>query len=194
MNIREYYPSDFRHDIIRFMPDKHLPYFGHSWHIDCRGLEKVLPEHRAPFLVCLYFTVLADQAMHAYYPAYYQRFEALTRYPKFCHGLGQFQKNPRNILLSPIEHKLLKKEDVDALLSDGMKLLVDEVINFCTQHMPEIHPQEFFDKLLNDPDVQIPLIIVLADPAMKTDTGVLAYEAMRQAVKERVKGKPTTDR
>jgi hypothetical protein len=57
--------------------------------------------------------------------------------------------------------------------------------------MPEINPDEFFEKLLYDPDVQIPLIVVLANPEMKTDTGVLAYEAMKKAVQEKVKERPT---
>jgi hypothetical protein len=57
--------------------------------------------------------------------------------------------------------------------------------------MPQINPDEFFEKLLYDPDVQIPLILVLANPEMKTDKGVLAYEAMKKAVQETVKEKPT---
>ena len=190
MNIKQYYQSQFRHDIARFMPDPNVPYFGHSWHVDCPGLESVSASNRAPFLICLYFTVLVDQAMHAHYRAHYSRFEGLTRYPKFCHGLGQFQKNPRGILLMPIEKGFLAKEEVDVLLPEGMRLFVDEVLDFFSQHMPEINPDEFFEKLLYDPDVQIPLIVVLANPEMKTDTGVLAYEAMKKAVQEKVKEKP----
>jgi hypothetical protein len=58
--------------------------------------------------------------------------------------------------------------------------------------MPEINPGEFFERLLYDPDVQIPLIVVLANPEMNSDTGVLAYEAMKKAVQEKIREKPTT--
>ena len=190
MTIKEYYQSNFRRDIVQVIPDPQVPYFGHSWHLDCRGLENVAPSDRAQFLICLYFTVLVDQAMHAHFRMYYSKFESLTRYPKFCHGLGQFQKNPRNILLAPIERGMVKKQEIDGLLKDGMLLFVDEVVDFFTRHMPEIMPEQFFDKLLYDPDVQIPLIVILANPDMKTDTGVIAYEALKQAVEEKIKEKP----
>ena len=192
MNIRQYYQLRFRHDIARLIPNPRIAYFGHSWQVDCRGLENVPASDRAPFLVCLYFTVLVDQAMYAHYRTHYHEFEALTRYPKFCHGLGQFQKNPRNILLAPTEKGLVPKEEVDALLVEGMRLFVDEVVDFFSHHMPEINLGEFFERLLYDPDVQIPLIVVLANPEMKSDTGVLAYEAMKKAVQEKIKEKPTT--
>ena len=103
MEIKDYYLNDFRSDLAHFMPDKRLPYFGHSWNYDCGNLKKVPSERRAVFLICLYFTVLMDQAMHSHYPSHYSRFEELTRYPKFCHGLGQFQKNPRAILSVPAD-------------------------------------------------------------------------------------------
>jgi len=191
MNIRQYYQSQFRHDIGRLTSDPNSPYFGHSWQVDCRGLESVPASDRAAFLVCLYFTVLVDQAMHAHYRKHYHTFETLTRYPKFCHGLGQFQKNPRNILLTPTEKGRVAKAEVDALLPEGMRLFVDEVIDFFSHHMPEIDYGDFFENLLYDPDVQIPLIVVLANPEMKADTGVLAYEEMKKAIEEKLKEKPT---
>jgi hypothetical protein len=185
MNIKEYYQSKFRHDIASFMPDQRFPYFGHSWDFDCKGLECITEGDRAFFLICLYFTVLADQAMYTHYRSYYEQFESLTKYPKFCHGLGQFQKNPRSILLAPIEKELVAKTSIDMLLNDGMELFVDEVWGFFSQRMPHIKPPEFFDKLLFDSDVQIPTIITLVNPEMKNDTGVLAYEALKGAVKNR---------
>ena len=187
MIIRDYYLSQFRLDLAVFMPDGRVSYFGHSWHIDCRGLENVIYKNRAYFLICLYFTVLVDQAMHAHFWKHYQRFEFLTQYPKFCHGLGQFQKNPRDILLSPIEKGLVRKEEIDGLLEKGMYLFVDEVVDFCKIYMPEIDVQDFFDKLIYDPDVQIPLIVVLSDPDLKRDTGYLVYEALKKAVEEKMK-------
>lgn len=165
-----------------FMPDPRLPYFGHTWDFDCAGVENITEGDRAFFLICLYFTVLVDQAMYTHYKSYYEQFELLTKYPKFCRGLGQFQKNPRGILLMPIEKGMVKKANIDGFLNDGMGLFVDEVCDFFNQHMPQIDPSEFFDKLLFDADVQIPKIIALVDPEMENDTGVIAYEALKNAI------------
>lgn len=182
MTIKNYYFSHFSSDLKAFMPDAHIPYFGHTWDINCQGLENISGHNEPRFLLCLYFTVLVDQAMHAHYRNHYQKFESLTRYPKFCHGLGQFHKNPRDILLVPIERGLLEKKVIDDLLVDAMSLFVDEVLDFCKNHMTEIDPIEFLDTLLYDSDVQVPLIVVLANPEMKHDTTYLLYDALKTAV------------
>lgn len=187
MNIRNYYHNEFQSELMAFMPDTRLPYFGHSWQYDCRGLEKIPAERRAAFLICLYFTVLADQVMYTHFRSNYAAFESLARYPKFCHGLGQFQKNPRSILLCPIEQSFIQQAEMEDLLSSAMELYVDEVDDFFKNHMPFISPQGFFDKLLYDPDVQVPLIIVLANPEMENDIVVQAYNALRKAVDEKYK-------
>ena len=191
MNIRDYYQNQFQADLTVFMPDSRFPYFGHSWQQDCRGLENIPPERRATFLICMYFTVLVDQAMHAHFRAYYPTFESLTRYPKFCHGLGQFQKNPRGILLYPIERGLIRQTEIEGVLNSGMHLFVAEVAGFFQSYMSSVTPQRFFDKLLYDPDVKIPLIVVLLNPDMQNDIEVKTYNALRKAVDEKYpKGKP----
>jgi hypothetical protein len=106
-DIRDYYLSEFRNDLIRFLPNQATPYFGHSWSHDCRGLENVARQKKAQFLFCLYFSVLVDQAMHEHFRGAYSRLESLTRYPKFCHGLRQFQKNRSAILSTPNEKGLV---------------------------------------------------------------------------------------
>ena len=49
--------------------------------------------------------------------------------------------------------------------------------------MPEMGAGEFFDALLTDPDTQIPTLLVMADPKLKTDVVVVAYMELRAAVK-----------
>jgi len=181
-DIRDYYDSQFRDDLARFLPSRDVPYFGHSWAYDCRGLENVSEQNRPAFLVCLYFTVLVDQAMHEHFRSHYSRFESLTRYPKFCHGLGQFQKNPRAILATPIEKGLADKLAVEAVLLPSMTLFVAEVASFFRDHMPEIAPSDFFGKLAYDRDVQIPEIVVAIDPSTKNHIEYKAYRALRQAI------------
>ncbi len=183
MNISDYYLQTFRSDLSAFMGQSSVPYFGHSWRHDCRGLERVSASSRPFFLVCLYFTVLVDQAMHEHYRSHYSRFEQLTRYPKFCHGLGQFQHNPRSILSAPIERGLVSADDLHAQLAPGMELFVAEVVSFLRDHMPDISPAEFFDRLAYDRDVQIPLLAVMLDKTVAESTDYRAYSALQQAIK-----------
>ena len=185
--IREYYNNKFREELAVFMPDRRVPYFGHSWSYDCGNLNKIPIASRPAFLICLYFTVLVDQAMHAHFWSDYQQFEQMTRYPKFCHGLGQFQKNPRAILSVPVEKGIVNQEEIEKTLPDGMELFVKEVVDFFQQHMQNIDPTNFFEKLIYDSDVQIPLLIVMINPEMKEDIVVKAYEALRGAVDKIIK-------
>ncbi len=182
MNIKDYYDRGFKHDLSRFMLEAKVPYFGHSWEYDCRNLDKVQTQNRGMFLICLYFTVLVDQAMHSYYPGSYNHFEQLTRYPKFCHGLGQFQKNPRAILSVPVDKGFVDVSEIETHLPDGMKLFVDEVATFFSEHMPIIKTTEFFENLIYDPDVQIPELLVMLNGNLKNDVVYKAYKALRAAV------------
>jgi hypothetical protein len=75
------------------------------------------------------------------------------------------------------------------MLPDGMELFVNEVVDFFQQHMQNITPTDFFDKLIYDSDVQIPLLIVMVNPEMKEDIVVKAYEALRGAVEKIIKKK-----
>lgn len=182
--MRAYYRSSFRDDLGRFMETSSVPYFGHAWSHNCAAqLARVPAEHRASFLICLYFTVLVDQAMYTHFRSRYAPFEALTRYPKFCHGLSQFQHNPRAILATPVDQGAVDAQQILAGLPDGMALFVDEVIEFLRDHMPEVAAAAFFDALLTDPDIQIPELLVMVDPKLKTDVVVVAYRELRAAVK-----------
>ena len=167
------------------MPDTRRPYFGHNWEHNCCNLDKVPKQNWSVFLICLYFTVLVDQAMYTYFGPVYSKFESLTKYPKFCYGLGQFHKNPRKILTVPVKKIFVQKEEIEVFLDDGMVLFVDEVIDFCKHQMPEINAEIFFEKLLYDPDVHIPLIVTLPNPELKDDIAVKSYESLKRAVEKR---------
>ncbi len=160
-----------------------VPYFGHGWPRNCREQLARLPSgNRARFLISLYFTVLVDQAMHAHFREQYPRFESLTRYPKFCHGLSQFQHNPRGILLGPVEQGVITSQEVLDLLPAGMELFVAEVAEFFDEHMPEVKAAGFFEKLLWDPNVQIPELLVIVNPDLQQDVVYVAYKELKAAV------------
>jgi hypothetical protein len=184
--MRDYYHNNFYADLRRFMPRADLPYFVHSWEIDCAGLEQVPAERRPEFLVCLYFTVLLDQAIRSYFPQLHSKFEALTHSPKFCHGAGQFQKNPRLILDVQVDRNLVTREALAQAIPKGMELFVDEIINLSTHHMAEIKPDIFFEKLLHDSDVEIRLLVVMVDPKIKAFPAYKTYENLREAVARRL--------
>jgi hypothetical protein len=68
-----------------------------------------------------------------------------------------------------------------------MELFIDEVVDFFRNHMTHIDPADFFDKLIYDPDVQIPLLVVMINPEMKNDIVIQAYEALRTAVEKKIR-------
>jgi len=123
--------------------------------------------------------------MYTHYITHYSQFEALTKYPKFCHGLGQFHKNPRSILSSPVDNGFVELDDIEMHLLGGMNMFVDEVDIFLKEHMPVIEASGFFKKLIYDPDVQIPLIVSIVNDEVKNDIIYKAYTALRTAVNEK---------
>ena len=180
--IKDYYHNSFRSDLAAFFRGSRMPYFGHAWSSNCGSqINKVTADNRPAFLVCLYFTVLVDQAMHAHFRQHYRKFADLTKYPKFCHGLGQFHHNPRGIFSVPVDQGIVASEDVKELLPAGMSLFVDEVIEFFNKHMPQIDPSDFFSELIFDPDVQIIGILELLNPELADDVVHVAYKALRDA-------------
>lgn len=139
--MREYYSTWFAADLADFLGSRPHPYFGHAWNSNCAGMLARVDDQRQPFfLICLYFTVLLDQAMYTYYRPSYSRFASLTGNPKFCHGLSQFQLNPREIMLTPVDQGIVSDEHMRTLLPAAMKLFVEEVTSFCRDHMQHIDP------------------------------------------------------
>ena len=180
--IEGYYRDAFRSDLGGFFEGTRVPYFGHAWSHNCGNqINRVPAENRAAFLICLYSTVLVDQAMHAHFRQHYREFSNLTNYPKFCHGLAHFHHNPRAILSVPVERGVVAEQEVKDLLPAGMALLVDEVVDFFQQHMPQIDPSDFFSALVYDPDVQILGISIAVNPDLANDVVCIAYEALYKA-------------
>jgi hypothetical protein len=158
MSIRDYYLSEFRRDIETVTRGMTYPeacvMLGLNWMHECSLLPRVTESRRPFFLVCLYFTVLVDQAMHSHFGQWHHEFERLTLYPKFRVGLGHpAHLNPIFVFTVPIERKLVLESDIRALIPDGMSLFVDETDDFFRHHMPQITASQFFERLLADPDV-----------------------------------------
>ena len=180
--MEDYYHNNFRTDLEAFFAGSRALYFGHAWSQNCgQQISKVPANNRPAFLICLYFTVLVDQAMHAHFRQHYREFADLTKYPKFCHGLGQFHHNPRDILSAPVDQGIVVTQDVKDLLPAGMTILVDEVVDFFKKHMPQIDPSNFFSALVFDPDVQVLGILSLINSELANDVVHVAYDALYEA-------------
>lgn len=83
-----------------------------------------------------------------------RRFEELTRYPKFRVGFGHpSHMNPILIFEVPIHRQLVSEDAVREIIPETMDLFVAETDSFFRDHMPEIKAQDFFERLLADPDV-----------------------------------------
>jgi hypothetical protein len=191
-HLRRYYHSEFRSDVARFFAGRSVPYFGHAWRYTCHDVEAVAIARRPGFLACLFFTVLADQAMHCHFRSSYARFEHLTRYPKFCFGLGQFQLNPYGILEYPVAQALVDRTRLVEILPEAMHLFVAEVDDFCRTHQPEVAPAEFFQRLVRDPDVQVPELLPLLDPAVRDAERTIVFAQTREAAQQAVQTLGTT--
>lgn len=182
--ITRYYHGPFRDDLAKLLGNSRTQHFGQGWQRRCAGLERVLPANRPRFLMCLYFTVLVDQAMCAHYPQDYQEFESLTRYPKFCLGVNRQPQNPRTILTAPVEQRLVSADNLKRWAEPAMELFVSEVVEFFRDYMPQITSVEFFEMLLDDPDIQVPSDADLADESIAASTANLAYTSLQSAVEK----------
>ena len=159
----------------------------------CTLLPRVPADHRAHFLACLYFTVLVDQAMHTHFYFESRRFEELTQYPKFHVGLGHpAHLNPILVFEVPIHLHLVAADAIRQVIPEAMTLFVGETASFFREHMPEIRAQDFFARLLADPDINGGrqwAFAVVADgkPAMKPASlhQLLAYELSSAIAKPR---------
>jgi hypothetical protein len=81
---------------------------------------------------------------------------------------------------------MVDKSAMEKQLPFGMELFVDAVVDFIKNYLSSIDPIEFFDKVIHDSDVQIPLLLVMVNPEMKNDIVVKAYESLRAAVEKKI--------
>ena len=78
---------------------------------------------------------------------------------------------------------MVSRDELHSQLEPGMELFVAEVVSFFREHMPDISAAEFFHTLAYDPDVQIPLLIVMLDKTVAESTDYRAYAALQRAIK-----------
>lgn len=185
--IGDYYHQSFREDVRRFVGPELPTVFGTQSFGEGGGLDRVPNERWATFLVCLYFTVLVDQAMHAHFPDLHDKFQELTGYPRFVRGLRGDNLNPRVILDAPVDSGRISSRRMAEVIPGGMNLFVSEVVDFSRLHMPQLQPREFFGKLLKDPQVWISFLI-MDSPEFAESPVCRAFVALRQTLDKRIPG------
>jgi hypothetical protein len=69
-------------------------------------------------------------------------------------GLGHpAHLNPILILEKPIHHGYVTSDAIQDIVQEAMRLFVDETTSFFRDYMPQISAEDFFQRLLGDPDV-----------------------------------------
>jgi hypothetical protein len=61
--------------------------------------------------------------------------------------------NPASIFSVPIQQGLVAEDAVCQIIPEAMTLFADETASFFRDHMPQIQASDFFQRLLDDPDV-----------------------------------------
>jgi hypothetical protein len=184
ISMQSYYRNQFKNDVAQFREKGAIYYnelFG-RWEIQVGWCEKLSafhqPEQLHAFLLCLYLTVLIDQAVYTYYRDQYGEFERLTQYPHLV-NMRWDNINPIWILIEPLRKEQISTTIHYLLVPAAMKLFVDEVRDFLARFMPKIDAAELFRRLLQDGDVNNPSFL---QDDLERHVAQDLYEALRTAV------------
>ena len=113
-------------------------------------------DHRANFIACLFWRVLADQAVHNHFPEQHPAFEHVTSYPKMSGGLAAGY--PDHILagadrsVGPVERGEVSLADLQQAVASAMTLMCAEYHVISLLHQTPTFPN-FRHALENDTHV-----------------------------------------
>ena len=111
----------------------------------------VVPSNLPYFVICLYSMTLIDQTIHTHFSLACEKWDTITKYPKFgwC-GTGCHHENPKYLILVAEEHGL----DFSQISHDELAEFIKEQWQLFPSDLM-IQPDEFFKVMLEDPDFQI---------------------------------------
>jgi len=163
----KYYGSPFRVDLSAvaggLAPD-------HEFHSELIVLQprtlslanpavRAIPRERQALFGCaLFLTIVTDQVCYAHFRELYPRFRELTRYPKLrgdCPGSCDTNIHPKYAFLvgsrfGGIDQSIAALGML--LPADTLKVMRHEVLSFSSEHLPELGPDEFWERV----DCEIP--------------------------------------
>jgi hypothetical protein len=175
MNFADYYGLPFRRDITAVLGGL-APMHEHvagEVVLQPRTLSSLNPavralsdERQALFACALFLTIVADQVCYTHFRSAYDRFRALTQYPKLkgdCPGGCSAHIHPSNALAVGSEpgRPQWSAPDIAARLpADVLLVMRAEVSSFISEHLPELNPGEFWEQV--DREIPVDLRLALA--------------------------------
>ena len=122
---------------------------------DARKGVWTLPQEDQPkFILCLFTTILVDQAMHAYGPQAFDEWKRRTGYPGW--GILSGLNSSPWVLLDGFGLNLMLGGNLTKLANAAMQLFVDEVVEYFDEFLPEQSVKDFLQRIQSDPDVRGP--------------------------------------
>lgn len=94
------------------------------------------------FIISLYYTILVDMVFYTHYKHHYNRFQSLTKYPKFigdCLSTCRFHLDP-NQIFNIIHIKFNYRESI----KEAAPTMHNEVLCFFKDYIPEIDGDSFW--------------------------------------------------
>lgn len=173
-NFLSYYNQNFQKDLIRFfdsIPDNS------KFHEDTQNKQVFAIQHerlkpdlghlsflskdeKEYFAVALFFTILVDMVCYSHFKQYYQKFNTLTRYPKFignCPGACNYHFHPNDIFRAmnfsrsnPISINSEDYLQYREKFKEAIPVMEYETKDFFLKYMNEINAQFFWDKCKNE--------------------------------------------
>ncbi|MEZ5013593.1 MAG: hypothetical protein R2794_04815 [Chitinophagales bacterium] len=163
----KYYNGQFRQDIQTFfskIPERSKHTFDdrkiftvqyQTLTKDFDYLDFLDNERKAYFGTALFFTVLVDQVCYSHYNDYYDKFENLTRYPKFVGNSPSTDRTnfpPRDIFnafnYSRDKEKMFDSENVEFWkpFNEAKPVIKNETVYFFKNHLSDIDGEEFWNR------------------------------------------------
>jgi len=107
---------------------------------------------KALFGISLFYLVLADMVCYTHFSDHYQKFQELTRYPKFignCPGACHYHFHPSRIF-SAMNYELNESDeewiDFRGVQNETVSFIRNEIMDFFNNHLTEIDGDEFWQK------------------------------------------------
>jgi hypothetical protein len=164
MSIVHYFNRGFQSDIAKLqfrevpqvlkdiLNDQSLVLFGgKNWPTVQDDLENIDPDNRSMFVLCLFALVATDQCMQTYFKQHYPDWRAQTQYPKFAWTrFGLYNENPLKLLSLPERSGMLDTAKTCDLMREFAVFYRGLVTDYCHVHAPQLSPDLFFTRLLQD--------------------------------------------
>jgi len=174
MTIKKYYHDRFASHLSKMVVCYSQGHPGHVTHYELEnpqvGVLSLPAADRAYFIVCLFFTVLVDQAMYSYGPEGHTSFKTLAKYPTWG-VLGGANSNPWGVIGVALNNKLVKEAALIGIADEAMQLFVDELEDYFKKYLPKDSIKEFLAHMQEDSDFSTGLFLRAGEAGMALYSG-----------------------